>query len=595
MSDSPLSRYKKPRKLVRWDRKPSSMNADGDPVLIMDTDEKRELAMMALIQNATQRGLDLDWDYAAKQVDPDCTGDAFKQQLNKRRERLIAEGAAVAPLTSTRSRRNPKATVGVQHHMPQWNIAEVNSSPFLGQGHGHLITDAASATNYAMPQIPQKRLRSDSSEQPTKVYNQHSPEDAYVDNGNGEMHDSEDDVSDWASGKPAKKKAKRGRPSKSNSLMTTPKTQKQNDGSISSKTPQTPSSGKCLTISKENVLIGELAAYSKANAYQFGHQYPAGFGQTPIGFQLTGPSAMTMAMNQDFGSPGMMNISKIAANPAVMTSQYGGAHFNNFVNPGYHADMAPVGQTVGTANSQFGDFNFDSNGPVWPQNNSQFNYGAITQPPLQMDANGQCGVPPFNHSLNLVHNGKQSLLHGERIRSFSDSTNFNPHLLGCANSVLVAEEETISTKEWDFPNARVDTPTFKDDISRDLDFNSKLYFQDMWQVPFSNGQLDSSMGIQSSVAPAWPLPVEVHSHKGHDVISPADSTVFTPQTFSFSQTVNSDDKPAETPNTPQMNSAVEERGLGTYESPPEESFTDLLGFDSIDLPSNIDLPETIHF
>jgi len=592
MSESPLGRYKKPRKLVRWDST-SSMNIECGPVLIMDTDEKRELAMMALIQNATQRGLDLDWDYAAKQVDPDCTGDAFKQQLNKRRERLINEGAAVAPLTSTRSRRNPKATVSVQHHMPHWNGAEVNPSLFLGQGHGHLIPDASSATNYAISQTCQKRQRSDSSEQPPGVLKQHSHDDAYVDNGNGEMHNSEDDVSDWASGKPAKKKLKRGRPSKNNSLMVTLKTQKKDEVSASSKTRQTPSSGKRLTKSKEETATDQPEGYSKGYAYSLGHQYPAGFGQSAIGFPMAGPPAMTMAMNQDFGNPGMMNISKMAANPAALTSQYGGARFNHFVNPGYHACMGPAGQILGAANSQFEGFNINSNSPAWPQNISQFNYGAIAQPSVQMDTNGQYNIQPFNN-LSLVHNGKQSLFNGERIRSSSDPTNFNPQILGCANSVLVAEEGTIPTKEWDFPNARVDTPTFKDDISRDLEVKSKSYFRDMWQDPFSNNQLGSSMGIQSSVAPAWPLPVEVHTDKGN-AISPADSTVFTPQTFSFSQTTNAEEKAADTPGTPQMNSNVEENALGTYESPPQESFTDLLTFDSMDLPGDIELHEPIHF
>jgi hypothetical protein len=67
--------------------------------------------MMALIQDASQRGLDLNWDQAAKQVDPDCSGDALKQQLNKRREKLIAEGAPVVPLTpSLRTRRSHRTT-----------------------------------------------------------------------------------------------------------------------------------------------------------------------------------------------------------------------------------------------------------------------------------------------------------------------------------------------------------------------------------------------------------------------------------------------------------------------------------------------------
>jgi hypothetical protein len=69
--------------------------------------------MMALIQDASQRGLDLHWDQAAKQVDPDCSGDALKQQLNKRREKLIAEGASVASaatLTASRTRRPHRTT-----------------------------------------------------------------------------------------------------------------------------------------------------------------------------------------------------------------------------------------------------------------------------------------------------------------------------------------------------------------------------------------------------------------------------------------------------------------------------------------------------
>jgi len=66
--------------------------------------------MMALIQDASQRGLDLNWDQAAKQVDPDCSGDALKQQLNKRREKLIAEGAPVAPVTPSRTLRAHRTT-----------------------------------------------------------------------------------------------------------------------------------------------------------------------------------------------------------------------------------------------------------------------------------------------------------------------------------------------------------------------------------------------------------------------------------------------------------------------------------------------------
>src|SRR2546429_9386255 len=89
-------------------------------MLTTSLEEKRERAMMALIQDASQRGLDLHWDQAAKQVDPDCSGDALKQQLNKRREKLVAEGVPVAPLTPSRTRRAHRTNSHTSKRTREW-------------------------------------------------------------------------------------------------------------------------------------------------------------------------------------------------------------------------------------------------------------------------------------------------------------------------------------------------------------------------------------------------------------------------------------------------------------------------------------------
>ena len=596
-AESPLSRYKKPRKLVRWDRKYSFMNTDSDELLTMNAEEKRELAMMALIQNATQRGLDLDWDYAAKHIDPDCTGDALKQQLNKRRERLISDGVAVAPLTSTRPRRNSKATGIVQPHASPWNGPEANLPPFFAQNHGQFITDASSATNFAIPQTPLKRPRSVSPKQTPNVLKKYgNDDDAYVDNDEGEMYNSEDELSDWASRKPSKKKVKRGRPSKSNSLMVKLKTQKKNQVSSPSKMLQSPSSGQCLTALTEGASTDEMTGSSNSYAYSFNNSYPSGVGQPPIGFQVNGPPAMAIAMNQDFGNPHMMNVPQMVSPHTPMAQQYGGACFNNFVNSYYQAGMTPVGQILDTANTQFGGLSANPNTLTWPQNIPQPNYGVAAQPIVQMDANGQYGFQPFTPNLGFVQHGMRTLTHGERIQRLPVPINFNPYHLSYADYGLVTEESPGPQKEWHFPNACVETPTLKDDTSHNLDSGSRSHFRHIWPGALSYPQLGSSTTIEAPVGPPLAVPFEVYSAKANDACSPADSSLVTPQSFAFAQTTNIDAKPVAAPKTPQMNSSIEDSGLGIYESPPEAPVTDSLYFDPLDdTPHDFDFCQALGY
>lgn len=157
--------------------------------------------MMALIQDASQRGLDLHWDKAAKQVDPDCSGDALKQQLNKRREKVVAEGSSASPLTASRTRRTQRTT----NHTSDTR----DDSTQLPRSKSLRSNPAAEAAPKTLAlRSASKRARestNESDEEPeTKIKRYGDCEESIDD---GAIEDSDD--SDWASKKLPKKKTRK--------------------------------------------------------------------------------------------------------------------------------------------------------------------------------------------------------------------------------------------------------------------------------------------------------------------------------------------------------------------------------------------------
>jgi hypothetical protein len=568
----------------------------------MDTDDKRERAMMALIQDAVQRGLDLDWDYAAKQVDPDCSGDALKQQINKRRDKLLTQGVPVGPVSSRsrHSRRNRTASnVQLQTQQLQGGTAQlVNDQgmlPHATYGDVAQLNGTASMATLTDPQTParqKRRRRTESPETPTRMAKSYGDdEDVFLDNDDsGDQRYSDDDVSDWASGKPAKKKVKKGRSGKG-SLVVKLKTSKKNQSAGASNMPMTPSTGSSTakkvhfkeetpadeTIAVSNVPLTPftgLSAVENVNREEkkpadkavaprknrtYGgssNYYSTGVAQTPNIF-TPGPSPMMHPSVNQYGNLGMMNNLTMSANSAMVNHPFGGAYGDSLISePAFLQNRLfgmPNQVLIDTSSfHQYGNApNFHPSGLAGYGNGLGVNYPSMSPT-----------TGPYGQFARRASD--PSIMHHRHL--FANPTNIN--------SAGPQEPSTPSPKEWDFPNARIDAPIFGDEPESTGKHAAGRKSYNERVVPiFANTLLGSFTNYDTPVAPTMPTPVSLSRQP--ETPSPTDSSVVSPQKLSFAHTSN-----------PQENLAVDT--VESVEKPDENmDFGGMVEFNPHDPTINI--------
>lgn len=541
------------------------------------------------MQDAVQRGLDLDWDYAAKQVDPDCSGDALKQQINKRRDKLLAQGVPAGPVSSRsrHSRRNRTASnVQLQAQQSQDGTTRlVNDQgmlPHATYGDVAQLNGTASMATLTDPQTParqKRRRRTESPETPTrKAKSYGDDEDVFLDNDDsGDQRYSDDDVSDWASGKPAKKKVKKGRSGKG-SLVVKLNTSKKNQSAGASNMPVTPSTGSSTAKKvhfKEETPANESTAVSNVPLTPFtgssaakkevqseekkpadeavaprknrtsagsSNYYSTGVAQTPNVF-TPGPSPMMHASTNQYGNLGMMNNLNMSAISAMVNHPFGGAYGDSLISE-----------------------------PAFPQNRV---FGMPNQVLIDTSSFHQYGnAPNFNPSglagygnglgVNYPSMSPTTGPYGQFARRASDpSIMHQRHLLATPTNINYAgpqEPSTPSPKEWDFPNARIDAPIFGDEPESTGKHaaNRKRYNQPVVPI-FANTLLGSFTNYETSVAPTMPTPVSLNRQP--ETPSPTDSSVVSPQ--KLTQTSNHNENLAvETVETPEEN--MDFGGMGEF-------------------------------
>lgn len=540
--------------------------------------------MMALIQDAVQRGLDLNWEYAAKQVHPECSGDALKQQLNKRRDKLIAQGAPVGPLSSrARQSRRPRNATDAQLQAQQsqdgtpQQLHDHDLLSHVTYGHSTPLDGTASMailTNPQTPTRPKRRHSNDSSETPTKNAKSYGDDDVFLDNDDdADQECSDEDVSDWASGKPARKKAKRGRPSKG-SLVVKLKTSKRNrsagvsnmpltlstgssnakkvhfeDETLTDKAaavsnmPLTPSVGSS-TVEKERSVednsADEATAPRKNRTYSTTSKpYSTEVVSAPNVFS-SGPSPMMYPSANQYGNFGMMNNLNMSTDLTMMNHPFAGAYEDNFITE----PVFKQNRLFGMPNQVLIDTSsFHQYGSVPNFNPSSLaSYGSglgLNYPGMSQSAGAYGQFAP-----NSIMPGTIAPQSWPPIRRASDPSRMHErHLITNPtniNYVGLQEPSTPPPKEWDFPNARMDAPIFGDEseASCKRTDNSKSYNLPVVPV-YANTLLGSFTTFETPVAPTMPTPVSLN--RPAETPSPTDSSVVSPHKPSFMNISNSNE------------------------------------------------------
>lgn len=534
--------------------------------------------MLALIQDAMHRGIDLDWNYAARQVDPACSGDALKQQLNKRRERLIAEGAPLVPI-SNRKRSTPRKTRSVQVQLQQMPDGNNQGLPaYVTQQIDTLMDISGPMGTMAGPQAS-KRLRSESevpkkTSKKAKAYG--GDDDVFGDEDDGAL--SESDVSDWASGKPAKKKAKRGRQAK-NSLMVTLKTKKGHSASVSN-VPLTPTSGASKNPKEmEEQEVSEKPTDKPAGPRKHRPKsYSTGDLSAANVFHGNG-SQMVSPNHSIYGNSGMTNYFDPSANYNSVNQQLGGASVNAFLThndqynwavPGMQNNnfVFNTGTTAGNLNGA--DFNFS--------NMSQLMQPTMPHTPYAASLNGMYQFVAF-----IPHGPSGSVPHVGSLQGFPMTAMSVQPLEQAANIAIAGtDSDSTLTKDWDFPNAIVQTPvlSLETGVLPSVDFSS-LMTDDL----MAGGHFTT---FDTPVAPAMPLPVGVE----YETPSPTDISVASPQSLSQSAPKANNanyNQAAEAPKTPENQVIATNEVFGHVEHTPESNidFATMLNTDLHDGNDNI--------
>lgn len=515
---------------------------------------------MALIQDASQRGLDLHWDQAAKQVDPDCSGDALKQQLNKRREKLIVEGAPVTPLTASRTRRTHRTTSHTSDTRDDGT--QLSPSKLL---RSDPVPDATPKT--LALRSTSKRVRestNESDEEPeTKIKRYGDSEDSIDD---GAVEDS--DGSDWASKKLPKKKTRKvitGQVSKatrmsfSNTKATTAvESVKNNRGDVLG----THSTGESKKFDQSRHDTDDLAHVIEKTAgdNQANTTTPVDTAKLRksliVALKSSGGQFINLADHPELTKFDRYNYANLPypsdltneqkkaiynANPAfaLACGNKDDIRLNNFGSPGYENGMPSISQVLNFAtNNEYPGFSMISatqSAPIGPEYNvipsqtlhyqSMINNADPLNLPLDIGQNN--GIMPQSQSTSFGYTSpgyfQQGLNSGQlpfRPPSSSiPSTNYN----------LSGHNAVGTDRMYDFPNARFHTPTFEDEFK----VTSESIHGTSVANRFSKIESTGSFGnVESQIGTAIPsTPLRNRTDTGAsilDTMSPTDMTMCTP-------------------------------------------------------------------
>ena len=510
--------------------------------------------MMALIQDASQRGLDLRWDQAAKQVDPDCSGDALKQQLNKRREKLIAEGAQFVPLSASRTRRTHRTT---SHASDTGNGGM--QSPLSELSRSDPVADAVpKALGLRITSKRARELTSESDGESETKINRNSDCEESVDDG--AIEDSDD--SDWASKKLPKKKARKvisGQASKATRTLfkakrttateslnnrgavlgaqSTGRSRESNDSpgdrdNLAYATEQTTNNNqaKTTTPAERTELRKSLIVALKSSGGRF--------------INLANHSELTKMDRYNYANlpypNDLANEEKKAiydVNPAfaLACGNKDDIRLNNFATPGYEDGMSSIGHVLNsTTSNQYSGYPMMSStqsSPIGPGDS-----GMLSQTPQYRAMVNNADAS--NHSLDFGQNGvvmpqsqstssgypspgyfQQGLTSGQRLFQLRFLSIFSINRK-CAEQSAISMGHT-----YDFPMAHFPTPKFDDGFKPAGEVPREASTADGTEATGSFGNLESQI---STTLPSTPRRNRKDTGASiPDTMSPTDMSICT--------------------------------------------------------------------